>query len=76
MLREGIVLSTCGLGLGLVVVIPLAALLRADIEAVGPIDPISTSVGAAILMVVALGASLVPARRVMGLDLVATLRQD
>ena len=58
------------------IVLPIAAFLRAEIEGVSPVEPLSTLAGAAILVVVALGAALIPARRVLRLDPVAALRQD
>ncbi len=75
-LREGLQLSVWGLAVGLVVIVPLTALLRADLAGISPVDPASTAFGAAVLMAVALIASLIPARRVTRLDPVATLRED
>ncbi len=75
-LREGLVLTTWGLVLGLGVVLPLAALLRSEIEGVSPVEPLSTILGAAILLVVAIAAAMVPARRALRLSPVTALRQD
>ena len=75
-LREGLRLAAVGLALGL----PLAALagwvLRHQLFGVAPFDPPTYLTAAAVLAVMALAASLVPGRRVLGASAMQALRAE
>ena len=74
--REGVVLAVVGLGIGLLVVLPLARLVRAQLFGTSPADPVALLAGAAILLTAAIGASIIPARRVTAIDPMRALREE
>jgi predicted permease len=68
--------ASMGTLLGLLGAVGLSRILRAILFGVDPLDPLSFASGAAVCILVALAASLVPARRAAGADAVAALRVD
>lgn len=72
----GMWLSAAGLLLGTAVVIPLIVLLRAEVEGLAPIEPLSLLIGAGVVIAATAIASYVPARRVTRVEPVETLRAD
>ena len=74
-LREGVGQAVFGLVLGLGAGALLMRGFRSMLYEVSPTDPLTLAAVAAILLAAALLACLVPARRAMRVDPVATLRQ-
>jgi putative ABC transport system permease protein len=75
-LRQGAVLALAGIAAGLVAAFALTRYLRALLYEVSPSDPLAFTATAALLFLVALGASYVPARRVTQIDPASTLRSE
>ena len=73
-LRQAVVLAVCGLAIGLGGGLALARLMRSLLFAVAPTDWLTFTVTPAVLLVVALIASYVPARRAARVDPMVTLR--
>jgi predicted permease len=73
---EGTRLILLGGALGLTAALATAHLLRSMLFSIGPYDPFSFLAVAALLAIVALAATLVPARGAMKLDPVAALRYE
>ena len=74
-LREGMSLALIGLAIGLPVASALTRLMSTLLFNVSPRDPLTFgAVGA--LLLVALLASYIPARRATGMDPIAALRRD
>ena len=65
-----------GGALGLTFALATAHLLRSMLFSIGPYDPLSFLAVAALLAMVALAATLVPAREAMKLDPIAALRYE
>jgi predicted permease len=75
-LRQGLILTGLGIALGSVAALGLTRALTSLLVEVTPTDP-ATFVGiGALFLVVATGASLVPARRALRVDPVTALRED
>ncbi|HWW85505.1 MAG TPA: FtsX-like permease family protein [Vicinamibacterales bacterium] len=75
-LRQGIVLSIVGLGVGLVGAVGVTPFLRTFLFGVGPVDPIALGATAVILGAVATGACYIPARRATTIDPIVALRAE
>ena len=75
-LRQGGVVTSIGIGVGIGASVWLARLLRSQLFAVTPFDPAVYFVVAILLASVALGACILPARRAMRVDPVIALRHD
>ena len=75
-LREGLVIITAGLIVGLAGALALTRLLQALLFGVSPTDPLTFVVVAAVLTVVALVATLLPARRAARVDPLPALRTE
>ncbi len=75
-LRHGLVLAGAGLALGLALTFGLTRLLSALLFGVSPQDPLTHCLVAAGLLVLALVASYVPARRAARVDPVVALRAE
>jgi putative ABC transport system permease protein len=73
---EGARLIVIGGALGLAAALATAHLLRSMLFSIGPYDPLSFLAVAALLAIVAVAATLVPAREAMKLDPVAALRYE
>ncbi len=74
--RGGVTLALVGLVVGLAVVLPLAHLLRSVLYGVGAVDPLALGGGVALLLLSALVASVVPARRATRIDPMKILREE
>jgi putative ABC transport system permease protein len=75
-LRRGLLLAGTGVGLGVVTSVLLARAIAVLLYDVPPTDARSFAAGAALLLVVALIASYIPARRATRIDPVTALRTD
>jgi ABC-type antimicrobial peptide transport system permease subunit len=75
-LRQGLRLAAGGLGIGLVLSIGAARILRSMIDGVEPADPILFAVVFGTLLGTALLASYLPARRAAGVDPLLAIRAD
>ena len=74
--ERGLLLTFCGLAIGLAVSIPLARLLSSLIYGVSATDMATFGGTAVLLAAVALLACYVPARRAMSVDPIVALRQE
>jgi ABC-type antimicrobial peptide transport system permease subunit len=75
-LREGLRLVLAGTAIGLAGAVALSRLLRGMVFGVGTADLPTFAAVAALLPVVAVGASYLPARRATGVDPAAALREE
>jgi putative ABC transport system permease protein len=75
-LRQGLVLTLCGIALGLAGAVALTRGLSALLFDVSPRDPLTYGGLAALLCLVAIVACCVPARRAMRLDPMTALRTE
>jgi predicted permease len=74
--RPGVALTAMGVGIGTAAAVPVARLMQSFIWGITATDPL-TFAGVTIgLLIVALIASFIPARRVLGLDPAVTLRAE
>jgi len=75
-LRDGMFLAGFGLAGGLVLTLPVAALLASEFSDLSALDPFAVGGSVAVLLTVALVATLIPARRVMRVDPMNALREE
>jgi ABC-type antimicrobial peptide transport system permease subunit len=75
-LRDGLKLVGAGILLGLLGSLALAQLLRSLLFAVGPIDPITFTIVPVLLILAALLACWLPARRATQVDPLIALRAE
>ncbi len=75
-LRQGLVLVACGLGIGLVAALAVTRLVKAFLNGVSPTDPLTFASISALLAAVALAASYLPARRATRVDPMVALRYE
>jgi ABC-type antimicrobial peptide transport system permease subunit len=75
-LGEGLQLALAGIGLGVMGSIALTRLISNLLFGVTPTDPITVAFVCIVLMLCALAASFVPARRVAGSDPLVALRNE
>jgi predicted permease len=75
-LNQGLRLALAGLAAGLAASLVLTRFLRSMIVGVGPTDLATLSTAAILLCVVALAASLIPARRAASIDPMQALRSE
>ena len=73
-LRQGATLALTGIGIGALVALGLTRLVAKLLYNVSPTDPLSFVAVIALLTVVALLASLIPARRAARVDPMTVLR--
>jgi putative ABC transport system permease protein len=75
-LARGARLAASGIGLGLLGAFVTSRLVKAQLFAVEAVDPLTYALAAAVLLVVALGASYLPARRAARVDPLVSLKAD
>ena len=75
-LREASSLSAAGIAIGFTASFLLARLVRSMLYSVAPYDPLTFSGAALLLLLVALGASWIPARRAASIQPVEALRHE
>jgi putative ABC transport system permease protein len=75
-LRETIVLVIAGLALGAGLAYAASRLIHSRLYGVAPQDPLTLALAVGLLVMVALGAAYLPARRASRLDPMAALRQE
>jgi ABC-type antimicrobial peptide transport system permease subunit len=75
-IRQGLRLVAIGAGIGLVLAAGAGQILAGVLQGVQPWDPAVIASVLALLLVVALAAVAVPARRAAGVDPVEALRSD
>ena len=69
-------LAAAGLVGGTLLAVPLAWIVRYQLYGVGPLDPVSYGLTAALLASAAVAGSIVPGRRVLRIDPVAVLKEE
>jgi putative ABC transport system permease protein len=74
--RQGVTLAVTGMVLGLCGAVLVTRLLASMLYGIEPLDPLSFAGGGMLLIVIALIASLIPARRAVRMDPVAALRYE
>jgi len=75
-LRQGLRLAVAGAGLGLVGALIVSRLMAGVLFGVRPTDPVTFAAVAALLLIVAVCACYIPARRAVGVDPVIALRAE
>jgi len=75
-LRQGLTLALIGVAVGIAGALALTHLLRSLLFSITPMDPLTFAAAPAILLVVALSACWIPARRAARIDPMIALRQD
>ncbi len=75
-LRQGLVVSSIGLAAGLVLAFAAGRVLAGQLVGISAADPVSFAVPAAALLLVAMLACALPARRASRLDPIMALRRD
>jgi predicted permease len=75
-LRQGMTLAAVGLAVGLAGAVAATRLLSTMLFAVKPTDPLTYALVIALLALVSLAATWIPARRAMRLDPLVALRQE
>jgi predicted permease len=75
-LREGLMLTTVGVGVGLALSLALGKLLSSLLFEVSGVDPVVFSVAPVLLAAISLLACYIPARRAAHVDPVVALRHD
>jgi predicted permease len=75
-LRQGVLLSLAGIGIGLLGALAVTRLLTHLVPSVRPGDPLTLAAVAALLVAVAVAASVLPARRASRIDPIVALRHE
>jgi ABC-type antimicrobial peptide transport system permease subunit len=75
-LAQGARFAVVGIAIGIVLAAGLAQLLKGLLLGVSPFDPVTYAAVAALLIVICLVASFVPARRATTVDPLVALRAD
>jgi predicted permease len=75
-LRQGLILTLLGVGIGLAASLGATRLLASQLFDVTPTDPVTFVVASFLLLTVALLACLVPARRATNVDPLIAIRQE
>jgi putative ABC transport system permease protein len=74
--RHGTLMTACGIVVGVVAALLLGGFADRLLYGVRPNDPFTFAAVAAILAIVAVGATILPARRAIRVDPAAALRSD
>ena len=74
--RRGLALAGIGLAVGVIMAAFVARLLATALHGIDPLDPVTFGAVAAVLLVVAMVASYVPARRATRVDPISALRTE
>jgi putative ABC transport system permease protein len=74
--REGVAVAAIGVAVGAAGAAAMARVLAARVYGVGPLDPLTFSAVAGLLLIVAAAASILPAVRAAGVDPLAALHAD
>jgi putative ABC transport system permease protein len=74
--RQALLLALIGSVIGIVGALALSRLMASQLYGVRPTDPVTFISVAALLMIVALAASYIPARRAMRVDPMTALRYE
>jgi ABC-type antimicrobial peptide transport system permease subunit len=74
-MRRGVLLTSAGVVLGIVVSLGLTRFIRSQLFGVQPSDPVTMSSVIVVMMMVALAAAYLPARRAARVDPIVALRQ-
>jgi len=74
--QQGLMLSGVGIAIGLVLIIGVARFLRTFLYEIAPTDPLTLATATGTLLVFALVASWIPARRAARVDPMEALRAD
>ncbi len=75
-LRQGVVLTAIGIAVGIAAALQLTGLISSQLYAVPATDPVTFSAVTALLLTVALAATLVPALRATRIDPLVALREE
>ena len=75
-LRDGMLLTTTGVGIGLIAAALLSRVLKSQLYGVGTVDPIAYGAVVVLFILIAVVASYVPARRAARVDPVEALRTE
>jgi ABC-type antimicrobial peptide transport system permease subunit len=75
-LRQGLILSAIGCGLGLAGSAAVSSLMKSLLFGVAPLDPVTYAVMPVVLLMAALAACYFPARRAAAVDPADTLRAE
>jgi hypothetical protein len=73
---DGLRLAIVGLGVGVLIAIPVMRIVRSVLAGVSPLDPLAFGGGLVVLGGAAFLASIIPARRATRIDPMRTLRQE
>ncbi len=74
--RSGLTVALVGVAVGLAGAALVSRVLRGLLFGIGPVDPLTFTVMPALLIVVAVGASSIPARRAARIDPISALRAE
>jgi ABC-type antimicrobial peptide transport system permease subunit len=74
--RDGLVIAVPGVLIGALCAWAAARLVRAQLYGIGPCDPRTLLIGAAILLATVLASSLLPALRASRVEPLAALREE
>jgi predicted permease len=75
-LREGVVMAAIGLAVGGAAAIPMSRLMSGFLFGIEPVDPPTIAIAAVIMVVVALTAAWIPARRATAVEPIIALRGE
>ena len=75
-LKQGIKSAAAGIGIGLAAALGLTRLMKSLLFGVGAMDPVTFISVAMLLLLVALAASYIPARRAMRVDPLVALKYE
>lgn len=75
-LRQGILLTATGLAIGIALALGAAHVLESQLLGLAPTDPVSFAATTSALLIAAIAACIVPARRAASLDPLRALRRD